>query len=372
MTRPAQVIIDLPALQHNLRQIRRLAKNACVIAMVKSNAYGHGIERVATALPDADALGVACFEEGMCLREAGVKNPIVLMEGLFDSTELAIAIKKHFTVVVHHVSQIEMLEVEKTNSPISVWLKINTGMCRLGFPPSEVQSAWQRLMNCQNIKKPIGLMTHFAEADAVDVTATEQQLALFNATTAGLPGPRSLANSAAILSQPKTHADWVRPGIMLYGGSPFAGHHGSQHGLQPVMSLTSRLIAIHHVTRGAKVGYGGTWTAPEDMRIGVVAMGYGDGYPRHAPNGTPILINQKICPLIGRVSMDMLTVDLRLQPEAKLNDPAILWGPELPVETIAQYSQTTCYELLTRIMQRVRIIEKAPILSSENQTYAII
>jgi len=372
MTRPAQITIDLSALQHNLRQIRQITNGCRVIAMVKSNAYGHGIERVAAALPDADALGVACLEEGLCLRKAGVKNPIILMEGLFDQAELPIAIANNFTLVVHHAEQIAMLEKSTVRSSINIWLKINTGMYRLGFAPAEVKSAWQRLMQCQNINKPIGLMTHFAEADVIDSLATEQQISLFNMTTADLPGPRSLANSAGILAYPIAHTDWVRPGIMLYGASPFAGKHGADYGLQPVMSLTSQLIAIHDVVRGAKIGYGGTWTAAEDMRVGVIAMGYGDGYPRHAPNGTPILVNNKICPLVGRVSMDMLAVDLTLQPNAVLHDPVTLWGAGLPVEMIAESSQTTCYELLTRMMQRVRIVEKKLTLSSEKKTHAII
>jgi alanine racemase len=201
-------------------------------------------------------------------------------------------------------------------------------------------------------------MTHFAEADSVDKMRTLRQIEVFNQLTADLPGPRSLSNSAATLMWPSAHGDWVRPGIMLYGASPLEGHRGVEHNLQPVMVLSSELIAINQLTKGDRVGYGGTWACPEDMRIGVVAIGYGDGYPRHVQNGVPILVNGRPCPLVGRVSMDMLTVDLRTQPEAKVGDPVLLWGPGLPVEVVAEYSETTAYELLTRITQRVRVVVK--------------
>jgi alanine racemase len=200
-------------------------------------------------------------------------------------------------------------------------------------------------MLCKSVKKPIGLMTHFAAADSVDRAQTLQQMELFESATHGLEGPRSLANSAGILAWPSAHANWIRPGIMLYGSSPLAAHRGVEHYLHPVMTLSSSLIATHQLSKGEKVGYGGTWTCPEDMRVGVVAIGYGDGYPRHAKNGTPVLVNGRPCPLVGRVSMDMIAVDLRTQPEAKIGDPVLLWGPGLPVEVIAEHSDTTAYEL---------------------------
>lgn len=198
-------------------------------------------------------------------------------------------------------------------------------------------------------------MTHFAESDCVDRASTLQQIDIFNAVTQDLTGPRSLANSAGIIAWPSAHAQWVRPGIMLYGASPFAGHRGVEHHLKPVMTLTSELIAIHHLPQGSRIGYGGTWTCPENMRVGIVGIGYGDGYPRHAQNGTPILVNGRPCSLVGRVSMDMITVDLRTQPEANVGDPVLLWGSGLPVEVVAEYSDTTGYELLTRITQRVHV-----------------
>lgn len=358
MSRPAQITINLAALRHNLRQIRHMAPGAAVLAMVKSNAYGHGLERIALALPDADAFGVASLEEGLHLRYAGVTQPIVLMEGLFHPTELSRAIAYDFTCVVHQLEQVEILESYTRSRTLPIWLKIDTGMHRLGFQTSEVQAVYERLQRCKVVKKPFGLMTHFANADSIDREHTLQQIELFNAVTSGLKGPRSLANSAGIIAWPTSHADLVRPGIMLYGASPLVGHRGVEHNLHPVMTLSSQLIAIHQLPKGEAVGYGSAWTCPEDMRIGIVGIGYGDGYPRHVKNGAPTLVNGRPCPLIGRVAMDMLTVDLRTQPEAKVGDPVLLWGPGLPVEVVAQYSETTAYELLTRITQRVRVAVK--------------
>jgi alanine racemase len=249
-----------------------------------------------------------------------------------------------------------MLEKHSNVTPIQVWLKIDSGMHRLGFQPKQVQAMYQRLMKCAAVQKPIGLMTHFAESDCPDRTITQKQIDAFNTATQGLAGPRSLANSAGIIAWPEVHDEWVRPGIILYGASPVCGRTGTDHGLQPVMSLTSELIAIHDLQKGDRVGYGGVWTCPEPARIGVVAAGYGDGYPRHAESGTPMLVNGKICPLIGRVAMDMITVDLRTQPDAKVGDPVMLWGPGLPVEKVAEHSDTISYELLTRITQRVHVV----------------
>lgn len=356
MSRPTQITISLSALRHNYQKVKLLAPNSRVLAMVKSNGYGHGIIRIAQGLKEADAFGVACIEEGMLLRNAGIKNPIVLMEGLFEAAELALVIEHDFTLVVHHAEQIEMLEQHSSNKPISIWLKIDTGMHRLGFHPDDVLKAYTRLMQCDAVKKPIGLMTHFAESDSPERAQTLKQIEAFNAATAGMQGPRSLANSAGIISWPSAHGDWVRPGIMMYGVSPFFGHRGVEHELQPVMSLRSQLIAIHHIKKGERIGYGGTWTSPEDMLIGVIAIGYGDGYPWRAASGIPVLVKGRPCPLVGRIAMDMLTVDLRTQPDAKVGDSVLLWGPGLPVEVIAEQSGTSPYELLTRITQRVHVV----------------
>ena len=354
MSRPTYMTIDLAALRHNLQRVHELAPGCAVIAMVKANAYGHGIERVANALP-ANALGVASLEEGLKLREAGITQPIVLMEGLFVADEINEAAKQHFTLVIHHEPHVEMLEKAQVANPFPVWLKINTGMHRLGIDPSQLDAIYARLQRTQAVKQPIGLMTHFAEADMIDSQATARQIKLFNEVTAHLDGPRSLANSAGIIAWPKAHGDWVRPGLMLYGASPFTDKTGLDHGLLPVMTLWSRIIATTRVEKGGKVGYGGTWTAPEDLTIGVVGVGYGDGYPQFAKNGTPMLVNGVECELAGRVSMDMLTVDLRNQPHAKIGDPVILWGQGLPVERVARHSGSSAYEILTRMTPRPKI-----------------
>jgi alanine racemase len=355
MSRPTYMTIDLDALHHNLERVHKIAPKCSVMAMVKANAYGHGIVRVAKALSAAEALGVASLEEAIILREAGITQPIVLMEGLFYPDELPEAVRHDLTLVVHHEPHIAMLEQARLEKPLTIWLKINTGMHRLGVNPHELNSDYQRLLAASAVKKPIGLMSHFAEADNLDSAATDKQLQLFNQLTTPLTGPRSLANSAGILAWPSAHGDWVRPGLMLYGASPFANKTGLDHDLRSVMTLWSRLIAIVPVKQGGKVGYGGTWTAPEDMTIGVVGVGYGDGYPQFAQNGTPMLVNDKECPLVGRVSMDMLTVDLRNQPNANIGDPVILWGQGLPVERVARSSNTSAYEILTRMTPRPKV-----------------
>lgn len=355
MSRPTFMTIDLAALKENLERVKALAPQRSVMAMVKANAYGHGIERIAHGLSDAAALGVASLEEGIRLRQAGITQPIVLIEGLFYPDEIKEAEKHHFTLVVHHLPHVEMLEQAAVSTPFRVWLKINTGMHRLGIEPSQTRAIYERLMAAAAVQKPIGLMTHFAEADVLDREATEAQIALFNEATAGLDGPRSLANSAGILAWPAAHGDWVRPGLMLYGASPFAGKTGLDHQLRPVMTLWSRLIAITPVKKGGSVGYGGTWQAPEDMLVGVVGVGYGDGYPQFAGNGTPVLVNGLPSQLVGRVSMDMLTVDLRHIPNAQIGDRVVLWGEGLPVEWVAKHSATSAYEILTRMTPRPKI-----------------
>jgi alanine racemase len=355
MSRPTRLKIDLAALQNNLQRVRDIAPNSKVLAMVKANAYGHGVIPVAKALKGADALSVASIEEGLTLREAGITQPIVLIEGLFTSDEVDLAARYDFTLVVHHAQQIEMLEQAGVNKTFSVWLKLNTGMHRLGINVNDLSSFYHRLQILPNVQQPIGLMTHFAEADVIQSRATTEQMELFDATIHHLPGARSLANSAGILAWPAAHHDWVRPGLMLYGASPFPDKTGLDHGLLPVMTLSSRLIAINDVKKGGKVGYGGTWTAPEDIRIGVVGVGYGDGYPQSAKNGTPVLVNGSECELVGRVSMDMLTVDLRLQPNAKVGDEVVLWGEGLPVERVARHSHSSAYELFTRMTSRPKL-----------------
>jgi alanine racemase len=348
--------INLRALKYNLERVHALAPHSRVMAMVKANGYGHGLSAVGMALSEADALGVASLEEGMILRAAGIlEQPIVLMEGLFHQNELLDAEHHNFTLVVHHLAHVKMLGPAKVKKPFNVWLKINTGMHRLGVGPSEFTDIYQRLLAIDAVQKPIGLMTHFAEADDRESDATPKQIEVFNRTLKSLKGPRSLANSAGILAWKDAHCDWVRPGLLLYGASPFPNQTGVDHGLQPVMTLWSRLIAITHVKRGGKVGYGGTWMAPEDMNVGVVGVGYGDGYPQSAKAGTPVLVNGVLCELVGRVSMDMLTVDLRNNPHAQIGDRVVLWGEGLPVEKVAASCRSSAYEVLTRMTPRPKI-----------------
>jgi alanine racemase len=358
MSRPTFLTIDLEALQHNLQRVHECAPHSSIIAMVKANAYGHGIVRAAKALKSADALGVASLDEGITLRDAGITQPIVLMEGVFYAEEIEEAAKHQFTLVTHHLPHVEMLEKSKVKHEFPVWLKINTGMNRLGVAPEDVASAHQRLNALSIVKKSIGLMTHFAEADITQSDATRSQIQKFNAVTNKFDGARSLANSAGILAWPEAQQDWVRPGLMLYGASPFADKMGQDHNLKPVMTLSSKLIAVNKVKKGDKVGYGSTWTVPEDMLIGIVGVGYGDGYPQYAKNGTPVLVNGIECSLAGRVSMDMLAVDLRHCAHAQVGDEVILWGRGLPVERVAKHSGTSAYEILTRMTPRPKIIER--------------
>lgn len=355
MSRPALITIHLDALRHNLAQVRELAPGSRVLAMVKANAYGHGLVPVAKALNQADGLGVASIDEGIALRDAGIKLPIFLMEGLFSAEELTLAALHQFTLVVHHQDQVLMLESARLQKPLSVWMKINTGMNRLGFTPEEFQCRYAQLQACKNVMKPIGIMTHFAEADNLSSEATADQVTCFNSAIQGQAAPLSLSNSAGILGWPSIKADWVRPGLMLYGASPFSGETGLDRNLKPVMSFTSTLIAVHALKRGQKVGYGGTWTAHEATRIGIVAAGYGDGYPQQARSGTPVLVNGHACALVGRVSMDMLAVDLKGYLGAAVGDSVILWGQGLPVETIASQCRTSAYELLTSMTPRPRV-----------------
>lgn len=355
MTSTTRALIDLNALRHNLRRVRELAPASQIMAIIKADAYGHGIVRVAQALGDVDAFGVARFNEAIALREAGITQPIVLLGGFLEAAELPLICQHRLSVVVHQSSQLDMLEYTLLSTPVPVWLKVDSGMHRLGFPPNRVKDAWERLKRCPSVAKPLRLMTHLASADDRADDLTLKQLACFTASVAGLEAEQTIANSAAILGWPQTHADWVRPGLMLYGVSPFPGHTATQDGLKPVMTLSTKLIAKHALSKGASVGYGASWTCPQDMQVGIAAIGYGDGYPRHAVSGTPVLLNGQRVPLIGRVSMDMICVDLRSQPEASVGDPVILWGEGLPVEEVAQHASTIPYELLCAVARRVKV-----------------
>jgi len=357
MSRPARVVINLSALRHNLNRVRTLAPRSRIMAIVKTDAYGHGITRVARALPSADAFGVACLEEARQLRGSGIVQPIVLLEGAYAAAELQEIVQLELDMVVHDAIQVEMLESARPEQPVTVWLKVDSGMHRLGILPGAFNEIWRRLQDCRSVAKPVRLMTHLATASERTHPMTHMQLDCFKKLCGHLPVEKSIANSAGITAFPECHADWVRPGLMLYGVSPLSGSMAAEEGLVPVMSLQSELIAVKKLRAGEPIGYGATWHCPEDMPVGVVAAGYGDGYPRHAPSGTPVLLNGERVALIGRASMDMLIVDLRNQPDARVSDPVVLWGDGLPVEEIAQHAGTIPYEILCGVHKRLRFVE---------------
>jgi len=352
MTRPVRARIDLSALTFNLTQVRRAAPDSRVMAVIKADGYGHGMLAVAGALGAADAFAVASLEEALQLRAAGVSKPVLLLEGVFAADELSAVVEHRFELVVHHEEQLDWLRTLDAGADLIVWLKVNTGMNRLGFAPELALDAWDRLTDMPAV---VGQrwMSHFACADEPQHPANTKQETAFRELRAQRPAPGSLANSAALLTRPASHFDWVRPGIMLYGASPMAAGGGAPVELRPVMTLESALIAVHQCRAGDAVGYGQGWMCPEDMPIGIVAAGYGDGYPRHVPSGTPVRLNGQTVPLIGRVSMDMLCVDLRTQPGARVGDPVVLWGDGLPVETIAEAAGTISYALLCGVTPRV-------------------
>ncbi|HEX6137985.1 MAG TPA: alanine racemase [Casimicrobiaceae bacterium] len=350
MARPLVAHIDLAALAANLARVRAFAPGAQVLAVVKANAYGHGLARVLPALASADGLALVELDGALRLRELGYRRPILLLEGFFEASELALIAEHSLGVVVHSLEQVRRLEQARLARPLDVCLKLNTGMNRLGIAPQDARAAAARLAQASAVGS-LCLMMHFARADEPDGLA--EPLARFRAACDGLPYPRSLANSAGVVRYRDVGGDSVRPGIMLYGATPFADRSAQALGLAPVMTLRSRLIATQRLDRGATVGYGGTFAAPGGMRIGVVACGYADGYPRHAPNGTPVLVCGRRVPMAGRVSMDMLTVDLSAVPEAAVGSDVVLWGEGLPVDDVANAAATVGYELLCAVAPRV-------------------
>lgn len=373
MSRAAEAVIDLTALTANLAQVRRHVPDSHIAAVIKANGYGHGMLRVARALTQVDAFAVASIDEALDLRMAGIDQPIVLLEGFFTIDELALIQRQRLTIVLHHEEQLNILESLAGDGqldaeiPLSVWLKLDTGMHRLGFPPARTAAIVERLRQCKLVDRSLVLMTHLANADDRRDPLTEQQIDNFRTAIAMLDDSAgvdfSIANSAGLLGWPQSTgvangAGWVRPGIMLYGASPFVDSTAAAEGLRPVMTLKSRLIAIQQRRAGDAIGYGGQWRCPEDMRVGVVAIGYGDGYPRAAGNGTPVLLRGRRAPLVGRVSMDMLTIDLRSHADAGIGDEVILWGNGLPVEEIAACAGTIAYDLLCGVTHRVRFSEQ--------------
>ncbi len=353
MKSPTQVTIDTAALRHNLARVRELAPRSRVMAVIKANAYGHGIETAAAALADADAFSVARLEEALALRAAGFAHRILMLEGPVDAAQLDAAARARIDLVVHGFEQVAMLEARRTTDSIRAWIKLDTGMNRLGFRPEEFAIAYQRLCAAPGVAPEPTLVTHLASADEVASPQTNAQLAAFETATSGLPGARSIANSAGILAWPAAHADWVRPGLMLYGISPFPTGSGTDLGLRPVMTFRSGVIAVKTVTAGETVGYGGDWRAGRATTMAIVAAGYGDGYPRAVPSGTPVVIGGQRAGVIGRVSMDMIAVDVTDLPRVSVGDAAELWGDALAVEEVARSAGTIPYVLTCAVSQRV-------------------
>jgi alanine racemase len=359
MPRPIRATINTAALAHNLGVARAHAGPARIWAVLKANAYGHGLLRAARALEAADGFAVLDLSEAVALREAGIRKPILMLEGFFKEEDIAPLARHSLTPVIHSIDQLEKLERTRCDGKIGVYLKVNSGMNRLGFNVDNVRLAWNAL-EAHPAVDSITLMTHFADADGDGGVAA--QLQWFNELTQpfmeGSPPARSLANSAALLRFPKeAAADWVRPGIMLYGCSPFGFKSAQDIGLRPVMTLSSELIAVQHLQPGERVGYGFTYEAVGEMTIGIVACGYADGYPRHAPSGTPVLVNGKRARIVGRVSMDMLSVDISDLPEAYIGTPVTLWGEGLSADEVAAACGTLSYELLVKLTARVPVAE---------------
>ena len=348
--------IDIAALRHNLQVVRMRAPQSRVMAVIKANAYGHGLVAVARALDSADAFAVARVDEGLALRAANVQTPIVLLEGVFDRQQLDAAADARFELFVHCAEQIELLRAAPAGVRFKVWLKLDSGMNRLGFKGTEFHAAHAALSALAALQGPVNLCTHLASADTPEQPRTAEQLQVFTAATRTLSGERSVESSAALLAFPESQADWVRPGLVLYGVSPFAGSTGADHGLRPVMTLKSQVIAVKDVSVGEQVGYGGDWTATRPTRLAVAAVGYGDGYPRSLASGTPVLVNGSRASLAGRVSMDMITIDVSdLARSPQVGDPVVLWGEGLPVEEIALWAETIPYTLMCGVSQRVAV-----------------
>lgn len=354
MARPILATIHTQSLLHNYRLLKALAPNSQAYAVIKANAYGHGLVRTAQALAKADGFALLEIEQAQVLRELGFDQPILLLEGVFEPVELEICAQYDFRIAVHSEQQLQWLESARLPHPLRVCLKLNTGMSRLGFEAERAHELVSRLSECDNVLS-ITLMAHFATADEPD-KGVDWQLERFRAAIAGLNLPVSLANSAALFDYPQTHAEWVRPGITLYGSSPFADRTATDLGLKAAMSLTSRIIGVQSLSPGASVGYGAAFRADKPMRIGVVACGYADGYPRHAPTGTPVWVCGQRSRLVGRVSMDMLAIDLTEIAQAEVGSPVELWGCNLSIDEVAAAAGTISYELMCALALRVPVV----------------
>jgi alanine racemase len=355
MSRPTQASISFAALRHNYWMAKRMAPRSRVFAVVKANGYGHGFDRVARAIPQADGFATLELESALAIRERLMTTPVVLLEGFFEHEELRHIAGAGIATVIHSAEQLRMLELDKPTRLIDAWVKINTGMNRLGFSLADAPAAIERL-KASGTTRSITLMTHFATADSPP--GVNEALARFNEVTRGVRLPRSLANTAALFAHPETHADIARLGIGLYGATPFADRSAKVLGLKAAMTLTSKLIAIQQLRPGDHVGYGNTYRCERPMRVGVVACGYADGYPRHAPSETPVLVAGARTKTVGRVSMDMITVDLGPVPDARVGSPVVLWGEGLAVDEVAMAAGTVGYELLCAVAPRVAVLEE--------------
>lgn len=366
MPRPIRAAISAGALTHNFAVARKHASQAAsppkIWAVLKANAYGHGVERAARALEAADGFAVLDYQEAARLRVAGAKKPILMLEGIFKPQDIPLLAKYALTPVIHNAEQVEMLRLATLENEVDVYLKVNTGMNRLGFTVDNLRAAYNALRMHPQVRT-ITAMTHFADADGAG--GVKAQLDWFAQMTAQIEGlasaPRSLGNSAALLRFPEALGDWVRPGIMLYGGSPFgyggASQPASALDLRPAMTLSTEIIATQHLHAGERIGYGFSYEAVGEMTIGVVACGYADGYPRHAPTGTPVLVNGKRARTVGRVSMDMICVDISDIPEAYIGTPVTMWGEGLPADEVAAAAGTLSYELFCALAPRVPVAE---------------
>lgn len=353
MSRAAKITVDLEAIRHNYRLARSLNTAGHAVAIIKANAYGHNAVEVAKALEtEADAFGVACIEEGVELVDAGIKKPILLLEGYFEVSELDYISQHGLWCAVHSDAQIEQIAQASLSKPITVWLKMNSGMNRLGIHPDDYQAAFKRLRQLDNVSD-IVLMTHLFNSDELDQGDTETQLTVFNKAAEGLDAPHCLANSAGVLAWEDARRDWMRPGLMLYGATPFLDAQEHADKLIPAMTLTSEVIAVRELQAGETVGYGGNFRADKKTRVGTVAMGYADGYPRHAVTGTPVWVNGQRSRIIGRVSMDMLGIDLTDIKDAEIGTEVELWGKNVTAAEVATYCDTIPYTLFTGITRRV-------------------
>jgi alanine racemase len=353
MARPLYAQLSLPALRANVARARALAPGAELLAVVKANAYGHGLLRLLPALAEADGLALIELDTAIALRAAHYMRRILLLEGFFAPDELPEVAARRLAVVVHSEYQVRMLELARLKRPLEVFVKVNTGMNRLGIAPADVVRTVERLNHCESVAV-LRLMTHFARADEDD--GLTEPIAVFTAACRGMPYPRSLANSAGVVRYAEAGGDIVRPGIMLYGATPFRDRSAEDIGVRPVMTLRSEIIAVQALRPNDSVGYGGAYTASRERRIGVVACGYADGYPRCAPNGTPVLVCGKKARIAGRVSMDMITVDITEVLEADVGSPVVLWGEGLPVDEVANAASTVGYELLCAVAPRVPFV----------------